>query len=100
MAFGNDLTKTPENERFAVNCNNGVYQLFKDGYLLQFDGERPIALYEYATDKMLSNNLLGKVECQDQMLQFLKSIIQQYMERMVDKNGLVAIYENTSASVQ
>lgn len=95
VAFGNDLTKTPENERFAVNCNNGVYQLFKDGYLLQFDGERPIALYEYATDKMLSNNLLGKVECQDQMLQFLKSIIQQYMERMVDKNGLVAIYENT-----
>lgn len=89
VAFGNDLTKTSEEEMFAVNCNNGIYQLFKDGYLLQFDGERPVALYEYASDRMLVNNLLGRVECQEQMLQLLKSIIQQYMERMVDKNGLV-----------
>ena len=90
VAFGNDLTRTPEEDMFAVNCNNGIYQLFKDGYLLQFDGEKPIALYEYASDKMLADNLLGKVECQEQMVQFLKSIIQQYMERMIDQNGLIS----------
>lgn len=98
VAFGNDLTKTAEEKRFAINCNNGIYQLFKDGYLLQFDGEKPIALYEYTSDKMLANNLLGTVECQEQMLQLLKSIVQQYMERVVDTNGLVADVDNITVS--
>ena len=90
VAFGNDLTRTQEDETFAVNCSNGIHQLFKNGYLLQFDGESPVALYHYESDKMLENNLLGKVECQESMLELLKSVLQQYMERMLDKNGLVA----------
>ena len=90
VAFGNDLTRTQADESFAVNCSNGIHQLFKNGYLLQFDGESPVALYHYESDKMLENNLLGKVECQESMLKLLKSVLQQYMERMLDKNGLVA----------
>ena len=87
VAFGNDLTQTTDEDTFATVCNNGVYQLFKDGYLLQFDGENPIALYSYEKDKMLQDNLLDKVDYQS-YLQLLKSFIQQYMERMNDKNGL------------
>ena len=87
VAFGNDLTETSDEDTFATVCNNGVFQLFKDGYLLQFDGENPIALYSYETDRMLQDNLLDKVDHQD-LLQLLKSVIQQYMERMNDKNGL------------
>lgn len=87
VAFGNDLTQTTDEDTFATVCNNGVYQLFKDGYLLQFDGENPIALYSYEKDKMLQDNLLDKVYYQS-YLQLLKSFIQQYMERMNDKNGL------------
>ena len=89
VAFGNDLTRIGENESFAVNCNNGIFQLFQDGYLLQFDGQEPVALYNYATDKLLTDNLLGKSERQEPMLLLLKSIIQQYMERMLDRDGLL-----------
>ena len=87
VAFGNDLTRTPEDRTFAVGCNNGVFQLFKDGCLLQFDGEDPVALYEYDNDPMLQDNLLGEIDCQDD-LRLLKSVIQQYMERMNLQDGL------------
>ena len=90
VAFGNDLTRIQTDESFAVNCSNGIYQLFKDGYLLQFDGVSPVALYHYVSDKMLLNNLLGQADCQESMVQLLKSVLQQYMERMLDKNGLVS----------
>lgn len=89
VAFGNDLTSIPAEKSFAVCCNNGVYQLFKDGYLLMFDGKVPIALYAYNTDRMLQDNLLDRVDCQDDLL-LLKSVIQQYMERMNDRDGLTA----------
>lgn len=89
VAFGNDLTNTPAEETFAVNSNSGIFQLFKDGYLLQFDGTEPVALYAYDTDTMLQNNLLNDVDYQEHLL-LLQSVIQQYMERMTDKEGLVA----------
>ena len=87
IAFGNDFTDTPSEKSFAVGCNNGVFHLFKDGYLLMFDGENPVALYSYATDRMLEDNLLGKVDCENNLL-LLKSVIQQYMERMTAADGL------------
>ena len=89
IAFGNDLTKMQDKGSFAVNFSNGIYQLFQDGYLLQFDGTAPVALYDYVSDKMLTNNLLGQHPSQEPMLQLLKSIIQQYMGRMLDPHGLV-----------
>ena len=89
VAFGNDLTRTPSDKTFAVTCNNGIFLLFKDAYLLQFDGMSPVALYAYETDKMLQNNLLETVDCQENLL-LLQSFIQQYMERMLDKGGLTA----------
>ena len=87
VAFGNDLTATAPERTFAVNSNNGIYQLFKDGYLLQYDGTAPIALYAYEADPMLQDNLLGKVD-HEAYLQLLQSVIQQYMERVTDKEGL------------
>ena len=87
VAFGNDLTDTPDENTFAVGSNNGIFQLFKDGYLLQYDGQKPVALYSYDTDIMLQDNLIGKVDMQDDLL-LLKSFIQQYMERMNDQSGL------------
>ena len=89
VAFGNDLTATPADKTFAVTNNNGIFQLFMDDYMLQSDGSNAIALYAYKTDRMLEDNLLGKVECQAQMEIFLKSVIQQYMERMLDQSGLI-----------
>lgn len=90
VAFGNDLTSVPSDETFAVNSNNGIFQMFKGDYLLQFDGEKVVSVYEYKTDKMLENNLAGQVEEQEEMLLLLKSVIQQYMERMTAAGSLVA----------
>ena len=82
VAFGNNLLTTSPEDAFAVNHTNGIYQYFKDDYLLQFDGETPIAIYAFKTDKLLKENLLGTVPQQEKMLAELKAIIQQYMYRM------------------
>ncbi len=82
ISFGCDLLTTPPEETFAVNYINGIYQFFKGDYLLQFDGRNVVGMYQFKTDRMLENNLMGKVPEQAAMENELKSIIQQYMERM------------------
>ena len=82
ITFGCDLLHTPLVKTYAVNYTNGVYQYVKGDYLLQFDGEKTMAVYAFKTDKLLKNNLIGKVPEQGKMEQELKAIIQQYMERM------------------
>ena len=89
MAFGNDLLTTPANETFAVNYNNGIYQLVMGDYLLQFDGNNTRAIYNFKHDRLLKENLLGKITQQPEMEHFLKAIIQQYMQRMNTDNLVV-----------
>lgn len=81
FGFGIDVLSTPKEEAWAVNYLNGIYQYVKDGYVLQFDGIKTTALYSL-DDRLMKNNLMGKVERQAQMETELKAIIQQYMERM------------------
>lgn len=83
VSFGCDLLATPTEQTFAVNYINGIYQFFKDKYLLQFDGNKPVALYDFVSDPLLQHNLMGTLpEQQSAMEAELKAIIQQYMERM------------------
>ncbi len=82
VTFGCDLLHTPPEATFAVNYYNGVYQFLKGDYLIQFDGERTTAVYRFRTDVLMKENLLGQVPEQKSMEMELKSIIQQYMERM------------------
>lgn len=83
VSFGCDLLSTPAEETFAVNYVNGIYQLHKGKYLLQFDGVKSIAFYDFVTDRLLKNNLLNTLpEVQASMELELKAIIQQYMSRM------------------
>lgn len=81
VSFGCDLLTTPGEKTYAVNYN-GIYQFYKGNYLLQFDGERSIALYDFVADCLLERNLLGTLEVQNGMELELKAIIQQYMQRM------------------
>ena len=82
VSFGCDLLNTPAEDTYAVNYNNGIYQYFKGDYILQFDGEKTVAVYAFKTDKLLKENLVGQVPQQGAMELELKAIIQQYMERM------------------
>lgn len=83
VSFGCDLLNTPAEDTFAVNYMNGIYQYFRGDYLLQFDGEKSVALYDFVSDSLLKHNLVKeKTDLVADMELTLKSIIQQYMERM------------------
>ncbi|KAA6336390.1 Lipoteichoic acid synthase 1 [termite gut metagenome] len=86
ISFGCDLFHTSPENTFAVNYFNGAYQYFKGDYLLQFDGEKTIAVYRFKTDELLKENLLKEIDSavRERMENELKAIIQQYMERMVN----------------
>ena len=88
MAFGCDLLSTPADQTWAVNYLDGIYQYAKNGYVLQFDGEKSIGFYKL-TDYLMAHNLVEqRSEQQLQMEQEVKAIIQQYMMRMLE-NRLV-----------
>ena len=86
LAFGKNLLGENSCNDWAINYNNGVFQLFEGDYMLQFDGQKPLAIYNYKTDSLLKENLLGKVPSQEHMLNKCKAIIQQYIERMINNN--------------
>lgn len=83
LSFGCDLMHTADDDTYAVNYLNGVYQYVKHGYTLQFDGSKVIGMYKL-TDLLMKHNLVGKVKEQEQMEKELKAIIYQYMYRMVN----------------
>lgn len=82
VSFGCDLLHTPAHDTYAVNYTNGIYQFLKGDYLLQFDGEKTLAVYRFKTDIFLKDNLVGEIPEQASMEKELKAMIQQYMERM------------------
>lgn len=85
VAFGKDLLKTPMEDTWAVNYFNGIYQFVKGNYLLQFDGTKTKAVYEFKKDRLLKDNLLGKTGKNElEMESQLKAIIQSYMQRMTE----------------
>ena len=82
FAFGKDIFNTTKKNDFAVNyCPDG-YQIYQDSLLLQFDGQKTIAVYDIKNDRMLSENRIGEFAEQDSMEIKLKAVIQQYMNRM------------------
>lgn len=82
FAFGQNMLDT--NEGYAVNFISDVFQLIQGEYLLQFDGNSTISFYNYKTDSLLQENILGTIpEKEKQMENKLKAIIQTYY------NGLI-----------
>jgi phosphoglycerol transferase MdoB-like AlkP superfamily enzyme len=75
-----DTTKTG----YAINFINDVYQFFQDDYLLQFDGQKKLAVYNYKTDSLLQKNIIGKkIEKEKAMETKLKAIIQTFNHGMI-----------------
>lgn len=85
VAFGSDLSSTPDENTCAINYLNNCYQYFEGDYCLQYDGRKVLGLYNFRTDRFQTRNLKTEMpEVRDRMLRKLQAIIQQYMERMVD----------------
>lgn len=92
VGFGQDALHTPVSEKFAVNYlpSSGIYQFLKGDYLIQFDGEKVIHAYRFRTDVLMKDDVKDSMpqEVRKEMETQLKSIIQQYMQRM-NNNELV-----------
>ena len=90
VAFGCDLLTTSDEDTWAVNYLNGIYQYVKGDWLLQFDGHKAKALYRFRTDLLLKDNLLTKEpKIVKDMERQVKAIIQSYMTRMVNNQLVV-----------
>ena len=86
IAFGRDAFKEEE-EPFAFNYLDQMYQSFRGNYLLQFDGKKSVGLYDYRHDRLMKQNLLNDLpDTVQHMEMHLKGLIQQYNNRMVDDN--------------
>lgn len=83
VGFGINLFDTPSADTWAVNYQNGIYQLVKGTYVIQHDGQQLRAVYDYRNDPLLKHNLKGSVSEEAALETQLKAIIQSYMTRMI-----------------
>ncbi len=83
FGFGNNLLDT-NSVRFAINYKQPNYQLILGNYLMVFDGENVLALYDIQKDKKLTLNLLSKKpDTYPLMERFVKAFIQQYNHSLI-----------------
>lgn len=86
ISFGQDLFNTPDDDTWAANLQSGLYSYYKGDYVLQFDGEQETGLFAYRQDPTLKQNLKGTHSKTEQdMLENLKALIQQYLTYMTSK---------------
>lgn len=88
FAFGRDIFRE-NSEPIAFNYND-AFNLYQGEYLLTFNGEQTISLYNFVRDKMLTRDLRAEApDVVQQMEVKAKAIIQQYNNRLID-NRLTA----------
>ncbi|MFR3795306.1 MAG: LTA synthase family protein [Barnesiella sp.] len=70
---------------FAVNYVYGLYQIMEGNYLLQFDGEKSVGLFDRMEDPVLLYNILNeKPDIARPMEMRLKAFLQEYTHRLVE----------------
>jgi arylsulfatase A-like enzyme len=81
FAFGEDILTKEKTHPWAVCYNHPVYQLFSDRLLMQFDGKRVCAVYDYQDDPLLKKNIVGEVDIREEE-KYLRAYVQQYIYRL------------------
>ena len=85
FSFGYDLLNGDDN--FAVNHFNGAYNIYYENYLLIFDGNKTIALYDMNKDMMQTKDIKNEnISVRNLMESKIKAFIQQFNNRMIDDN--------------
>ncbi len=83
IAFGSSVFDTA-GMHFSISYANGIYQLIKDMYLYQFNGDKDVALFSIRKDKLLNRNILKRENAvADEMNRFTKAVIQQFNNRVI-----------------
>lgn len=89
IAFGRDALREQQ-EPFAFNYRENVYQLVKGNLFLEFDGTKSLGLYNLQEDIYLQRNLLAEQpEEAKKMERMMKALIQQYNNRMIENRMVV-----------
>lgn len=84
FAFGFDALD-PKTNNFVVNNNDGSFSFYQGDYLLFYDGEKSVGLFNLKNDRLTKNNIVDKVPTvQKEMETYLKAFIQQYNNRMIN----------------
>lgn len=83
FGYGQNLLDTT-NQRFSINYVSGTYQYFEGDYVYQLQEEKAVGLYNFKTDLLLENNLIGTLPKEEETLsRGIKAFIQQYNNRML-----------------
>lgn len=84
FSFGNSAL-TPNGETdFAIFYHNNNYVAVDENYLLIFDGEKPIALYDYRNDWRLATNIIEQeIEGLENIENRTKAFIQSYNNALI-----------------
>lgn len=82
FAFGDNVLTKAKKHPYAVCYNHPVYQLLSDSLLLQFDGKKVCAAYNYQNDPMLQDNIAEETNTEE-METYLRAYIQQYIYRLI-----------------
>ena len=86
IAFGRDMLSTPVDEGFALHWlpESSSYEYIWGDYALEFDGKDVTSAYAFRTDSTFTHNVLGTMPptIRSRMERHMKSVIQQYMQRM------------------
>ncbi len=83
ISLGNSLFDTTA-KRAAVTYLENIYQIIDDKYLLHFDGEKMVSLYNHKNDLFLEHNLVNDVDDEHiETLNYLKAFVQHYTNRLI-----------------
>ncbi|MCX6245463.1 MAG: LTA synthase family protein [Bacteroidetes bacterium] len=89
VAFGNSVFDTMA-PHFSVHYITGLYSIIKDGYLLEYNGQKTTTFFDMKHDPLQKTNLAVKdLPVMKELERFLKAYMQQYNNRIIE-NRLTA----------
>ena len=84
FAFGNSVFDSTSSH-FAINYFNNLYQYTTDSIFIQFDGNKPTAIYNYRKDSLLTDNKIATTNNKNNLyVSQLKAFIQTYNHRLIE----------------
>ena len=93
IAFGRNMLASAADDSFALHWlpEASSYEYVWGDYVLEFDGKEVTAAYAFRTDSTFSCNVLATMpaDTRDRMERHMKSVIQQYMQRMTTDDLVV-----------
>ena len=84
VSFGSDLFDENQ-QRFVVNYNTDVYQIYMNDTIAYFDGKQITAAFDLNADPKLERNVLTHSDI-SLIEQRIKAYVQQYNSRMITDN--------------